>query len=152
MRAPLACPKCQRERRPGEAACARCGLEVDRWDGFAAAPPAHEALDAAWAALLTSWEDNDAHRRFLEAAAHMDALDIAAARYQERRREYPSDARADTGLRRAASLAENLQAARAQAERLRVPGAWLRIVGQLFAAVIVLGLVWALLFVFTRAR
>ncbi len=150
MRAAVICPKCQRERRPDESSCARCGLSSANWDRYA--PGASDVLDEAWADLQTRWNDDDAHRKFLETAAGADALDVAAAHYRSRRDEGRSDARSEQGLRRAASLAENLYAARAQADRMRLPGAWLRIVGQLSAAVIVLGLVWALIFVFTRHR
>jgi len=144
MRMPLVCPKCQREHRPGESACARCGLLVARWESFrdetAPCPP----VDEAWAALQTRWDDDAAHRRFLETAAMADALDLAARLYRRRRQEHPSDARAAEGLRRAASMAESLHAARAAERRPPTPSPLWRIVSLLGAAVVVLSLVWIL--------
>src|SRR5579883_1192808 len=77
-----ACPKCARVRQPGEDACARCGLLVTRWDGFVPDVSPHPLVDAAWEALLASWEDDGAHKRFLELSVSAGALDLAAARYR----------------------------------------------------------------------
>jgi hypothetical protein len=135
-----ACPKCQRERRPGDSACPRCGLVVTRWSGWVATVSAHPVVDDGWRTLRESWEDDAAHRRFLEACAGVDALDLAAARYREELRLHPSSSRAEAGLRRAASLAESLYAQRAQADRIRTASPWFRAVGFVFAGVILLGL------------
>ena len=51
MRPLSSCPKCQRERLPGEDSCARCGLLVTRWEGFAVEDPTHPALDEPWTKL-----------------------------------------------------------------------------------------------------
>jgi hypothetical protein len=106
-----ACPKCQRERRPGEDACARCGLVVTRWEGFAAVSvglAGHPLLDGLWAAVEADWNDGAAHERFLDQAASARRLDVAAARYGAARRTRPGDARAESGLKRAALLVERL--------------------------------------------
>ena len=148
MRVPTTCPKCQRERRPGEEACARCGLLVVRWQGFVPELPSVPEADAAWQALQGEWESADAHRRFLETASALDALDVAAARYREARRDRPGDAKADEGLRRAVSLAESLYAQKAQSARTRMPSGWLRVaglIGAIVVLVVALGLFfWAL--------
>ncbi|MFI5289688.1 MAG: hypothetical protein ACHQ17_08555, partial [Polyangia bacterium] len=69
MRIATSCPKCQRERRPGEDACARCGLLVARWEGFLLELPLLPPVDQAWDELLRAWHDDEAHRRFLQIAA-----------------------------------------------------------------------------------
>lgn len=145
VRVPIVCPKCQRERKPGEDACARCGLLVARWDGFVLELPSVPEVDAAWTALAEAWHDAEAHRRFLELASSLDALDVAAAHYREAKRARPGDPRADDGLRRAVSLAESLYAQKAQAARTRMPSGWLRAAG-LVGAIVVLTVALGLLF------
>jgi hypothetical protein len=145
VRVPIVCPKCQRERKPGEDACARCGLLVARWEGFVLELPSVPEVDAAWKQLQDVWHEADAHRRFLEQASSLDALDVAAARYREAKRERPGDARAEDGLRRAVSLAESLYAQRAQAARTAMPSGWLRVAG-LVGAILVLSVALGLLF------
>jgi hypothetical protein len=146
MRLPVACPKCHTERRPGESACARCGLLVVRWESYrdevAPCPP----VDEAWAALQTRWDDDAAHRHFLEAASRADALDLAARHYRRRKQEHPNDPRAAEGLRRAASMAEHLHAARAAERRPTTPSPLWRLASLFGAAVVVLGLVWIMSF------
>jgi len=147
MRVPPAllgvCPKCQRERKPTEQACARCGLRVDLWEGFRVELPSSPPVDEAWERLKADWHSDDAHRRFLEQAASFDGLDVAAALYREAwrqaRRESSDDPRAQEGLRRAGALAESLYAQKAHAARTRVPSGWIRVAGFLGAIVIILG-------------
>ncbi len=140
---PTVCPKCQRERRPGDDACARCGLTVTRWESFTDEVAAHPALDAAWAELEPRWSDPDAHRRFIELAASADALDLAAAHYRRRLKADSSDERARKGLARAGSLAESLHAARLDAERLRTP-IWLRMAGYLGGGLVAIVLLYGI--------
>lgn len=142
VRLPTHCPKCQRERRPAEDACARCGLLVARWEGFQVEFPSFEPVDTAWAELLKAWEDDGAHRRFLDGAAHAGGLDVAAARYRQILRERPADPRAEGGLRRAASLAENLCAGRAREARAGMPLGLVRVLGLAGAIAVVLGAIW----------
>jgi hypothetical protein len=101
------CPKCRRERRPGEDACARCGLLVTRWEGWVDDAPAHPLLDGLWAACEADWQDAAVHDRFLEQATAAGELDVAAARYRAACRQRPGDARAQAGLKRTLVLVEN---------------------------------------------
>ncbi len=148
---PTVCPKCQRERRPAEDACARCGLAVARWESFTDGVTPHPAIDAAWTDLDARWSDADAHRRFLELAASADALDLAAAHYKKRLGSDPSDERARKGLERAASLAETLHAARIDADRVRAP-IWLRIAGYLGGGLVAIVLLYGLWFAIRGSR
>ena len=145
MTAPTACPKCRRERRPGEDACARCGLLVARWAGFSAgepAPLAHPLLDALWKKVEESWDDEAAHARFLDAAVEERALDLAAARYRAAQDRSPDDARAHAGLERAGLLATQIQM---QAEPVLGPSArWLKLVGLAAAALLLMATMWVL--------
>lgn len=150
VRVSTVCPKCQRERMPAEEACARCGLLVERWEGFSFEIPSLPPIDSAWTDLESRWADDDAHRRFLDLAADLGGLDIAAAHYRKVRDERPSDVRAEHGLRRASNLAQSLYAARAQADRTRTPSGMLRAAGLVGAILVVLGAMWAFYFVFTN--
>jgi hypothetical protein len=132
------CPKCQRERQPGDTSCRRCGLLVEKWEGFIVELPSLPPVDEAWKKLEQTWEDDDAHRRFLDQAAAFDGLDVAAALYRDARRRRPADARAEAGIKRAILLAENLYAAKSQAARTQVPPGWFRVVGLVGAIVVVL--------------
>ena len=142
MRLPTVCPKCQKERLPGEDACARCGLLVARWEGYAVEEPTHPALDEPWRALEAAWDDEAAHARFLELAAAVDALDLAAARYRQRRQADPSDARAERGLGRAVTMAQSLYVARAATERPPRAPMILKLLGTLFAGLILIAAIW----------
>jgi hypothetical protein len=145
VRVSTVCPKCQRERRPGDDACARCGLLLSRWESYSDEVAAHPAIDAAWSALESSWEDADAHRRFLELCAGADGIDLAAAHYRARLRRASDDSRARAGLERALTLVERLHAARVDADRIRTP-LWLRLMGYLAGGLVALVLLWGLLF------
>lgn len=150
MRLPTVCPKCQRERMPGEDSCARCGLLVARWEGFAAEEPTHPALDEPWRALGASWQDEAAHKRFVELAASVDALDIAAALYRQRQRAVPDDTRAADGLARAVSMAQTLYVTRAELERVPGTPVALRLFGTLFAGLILVAAIWAIVLIVRR--
>jgi hypothetical protein len=129
---------------PTAASCPRCGLLVARWQGFALDVPTHPALDQPWEELLRAWDDDTAHARFLEAAASADALDVAAARYRLRRVATPADGRAQKGLEKAANLAQRLYQMRARSERPPKAPIILRIVGTMFAGLILLAALWVL--------
>ena len=150
MRLPTACPKCQRERLPGEDACARCGLLVARWDGFAAEEPTHPALEEPWRALEAAWQDDKAHAALLELAATIDALDVAAARYRRKQLAAPDDERAARGLARAVTMAQTLYVARAKAERPSGAPVILKVVGTMFAGLILLAAVYVVIVTFVR--
>ena len=150
VRLATACPKCQRERIPGEDACARCGLLVTRWEGFALEEPSHPALEEPWQKLEASWHDEGEHARFLELAATVDGLDVAAARYRRRKLAQPDDERAEKGLQRAVNMAHRLYVARAEAERPPRAPVILKIVGTMFAGFILLAAVYAMIVTFHR--
>ncbi len=152
VRLPTACPKCQRERLPGEDACARCGLLVARWEGWAGGEPTHPALEEPWAKLQASWSDDAAHARFVELAATVDALDVAAAHYRRRALAEPGDPRAQHGLQRAVAMAQTLYVARAQAERPPRAPVILKVVGTMFAGLILLAALWVIVVTFTQHR
>lgn len=80
-----ACPKCGREGRAGERACARCGLLVARFGGFAAEQGSGApALDALWERCASAWDDPSAHDRLLDQATRLGLLPALARRYRER--------------------------------------------------------------------
>ena len=143
MRVPMTCPKCQRERLPGQNACVRCGLLVARWDGFVNVEPSLPALDLPWAELQNNWEDAEAHLRFLDLATQLDGLDVAAARYRRITLARPDDERATTGLRQAAERAQRLYVTRAQMERPPRAPAILKLMGTMFAGLILIAALWA---------
>lgn len=145
-----ACPKCQRERLPGEDACARCGLLVARWQGFAVEEPTHPALEEPWQKLQTEWHDDAAHTRFLELASSVDGLDVAAAKYRRRQLATPDDEKAAKGLSRAVNMAQTLYKAKAAAERPPRAPVILKIVGTMFAGLILLAAIYVV--VVTVAR
>jgi hypothetical protein len=144
VRLSTVCPKCQRERLPGEDACARCGLLVARWEGYAIEEPTHPALDTPWVELEANWQSDEAHQKFLELAAACDGLDMAAARYRKRSLADVTDARAKKGVERAVTMAQTLYRARAAAERPPRAPAILKLVGTMFAGFILIAAVWVL--------
>ena len=152
MRLPTVCPKCQHERLPGEDACARCGLLVARWEGFTIEEPTHPALVEPWQKLEETWEDDGAHSRFLELAATVEALDVAAAKYRRRKLAAADDEKAERGLQRAVTMAQTLYVARAKAERPPRTPVILKIVGTMFAGLILLAAIWVVIVTFARHR
>jgi hypothetical protein len=114
---------------------------VARWEGFALDVPTHPALDQPWAELVAAWDDDSAHARFLEAAATADALDVAAARYRQRRQADGEEPRAQKGLERAANLAQRLYQMRARSERPPKAPVVLRVLATIFAGLILMAAV-----------
>jgi len=145
-----ACPKCQRERLPGEDACARCGLLVARWEGFAVEEPSHPALEEPWQTLRANWDDDGAHTRFLELASSVDGLDVAAAKYRRHQQATPGDEKAAKGLSRAVNMAQTLYKARAAAERPPRAPLILKIVGTMCAGLILLAAIYVAVVTFAR--
>jgi hypothetical protein len=144
MSVPPSCPKCQHPRKVGEDACARCGLLVTLWPGWSFERPASPVLDAGWAALEPAWADEAAHARFLELAASVGELELAAARYREVERNRPDDAMARFALGRARLLVERLYAAQALGESHRPVGGWLRGLAIASALVVLASVLWLL--------
>jgi anti-sigma-K factor RskA len=101
----------------GEAACARCGLLVERWDGFAVSedPP---GLAEQWAECVAKWDDAERHDRAVVTAMGAAALPQLARRYRDRLDSGP-DPIAEARLKQIAVLVEH--AARAQSERIVSP-------------------------------
>jgi hypothetical protein len=161
---PPTCPKCGHvaalpcgvggggNAGEGGAACPRCGLLTARFAAFVDEPEAHPVLDARWAALSArlpragvagsavasggAWEDEAAHREFVDEAARQGGLDIAAQRYRQHLRAHPDDPVAKQALARLALLAEQLQRVAAEGERAAA--------GRLRRAADAVTLVWAL--------
>lgn len=146
----MTCPKCQRERRPGDDSCGRCGLLITRWEGFAHVEPTHEALEQPWIELQTAWSDPSAHVRFLELAAMVDGLDVAAARYRRVSLERPDDEVAQTGLRQSVERAHTLYVTRARLERPPRAPAILKLVGTMCAGLIMIVALWTLFHILYR--
>lgn len=118
-----ACPKCGAPRRAESAACPKCGLLVSKWDTFARSVPTPTAtLQAAWEKLQTDWQNEAAHKRFVDFAANQHELDVAAALYRAYADANPSDSRARDGMERTAKIAAVLGGRDA---KIVVPG-WLR--------------------------
>jgi hypothetical protein len=150
MAPPTICPKCNRERLPGEDACSRCGLLVARWASFAAAEaPSHPVLDGLWGKVEESWEDDARHARFLEEAASVGGLELAAHRYRNRLR-HENDARAQAGLERAVKMAIQLQEVTASEPVLGAGARWLKLGVLVAAALLLAATVWVLVVALSR--
>jgi hypothetical protein len=104
----------RRVARPGAVAlaCAACGAEVALPPDAVGAPPPPAAIaatdpadEASWESLLARWDDEAAHRRYLDAQEGLEGLARAGARYREVLAARPADAAAlrgrDEVLRRA---------------------------------------------------
>jgi hypothetical protein len=70
--------------------------------------PAEEAEAAAWSAVVAAWDDEEAHRAYLERPLDLDGLALAGQRYRAVLAERPGDAIAtrcrDEVVRRATVL------------------------------------------------
>jgi nucleotide-binding universal stress UspA family protein len=69
-------------RAPGEAAPAA---------GPAALPPGAEGEAAAWAEVLERWDDETAHRAYLDRFPDLEGLAIAGGRYRAVLAEFPGE-------------------------------------------------------------
>ncbi|MDQ3265017.1 MAG: hypothetical protein M3Y59_15360 [Myxococcota bacterium] len=74
------CPKCISLRRMGGPSCASCGLSFAAFNPEEHSPPA--PLLEAWRVLAQSWEDNDAHDRFLQLSVEEGTLAAAGRLYR----------------------------------------------------------------------
>ncbi len=104
----VACPKCGQPAPEDLAACATCGLVRERFDGFESSQGSHapDALAELWESCRDSWDDLEAHDRFIKAAMVAEAYRYAAARYRQALRENRDDPIARSGLDDVARRAE----------------------------------------------
>ena len=125
------CPKCGHPRGGAEA-CSRCGLVFARWDALTPEDdPPH--LVTAWQALETRWEDDDAHRRFVDRCLAEGALAFAARRYRSR-----DDETARRQLTTLTTIA--VQTLRGVTTRPRLSPRGARLLGLLVLALVLVGL------------
>jgi hypothetical protein len=122
---------------------------VVRWGAYQPLELSDPVVDAAWQKLEGNWHEPQAHARFLEAAAAADSLTVAAARYRQIRDLRPDDARATEGLRRAAQMAATLYQMR-RGPLIPKNYFFFRVIGWLSAGLVVLALLWAVHFLFSR--
>jgi len=112
------CPKCVSPRKENASACGQCGLVFERCRPEDLQPS--EWLVANWKKLVASWEEREAHERFVKDALLQQELLGAGRLYRIRLARKPGDALAVHGrdaLVRAASNPTQL----AQAETDRLP-------------------------------
>jgi hypothetical protein len=145
------CPKCGEPVAASAAACARCGLARDRFDGFAAEVDAEApaALAALWSACEAAWDAPEPHDRFVAAAVVTGSFRFAAARYRQALRARPDDPiaaerLADVGRRAEAALLDAASQPREKPDANKRPYQGALVVLVLLAALIGLGLVYAL--------
>lgn len=143
------CPKCGAERAAAATACGKCGLAVERWDGFAASRDTSipEALTAAWERAVASWSDVAAHEEVMRLVAQHDAYAWAATRYRTR----AGDPIADKLLARIRKAVEitMMSGAQARAKESARPYRGTTLMLVTFVLLIVAGLVYAM---FSRGR
>jgi hypothetical protein len=89
------CPKCIAVRREDEPACASCGLIYACF--VPAEHRASEPLRQAWLAVLSRWDDRDAHDRLLSLAMGRGELAQAGRLYRIRLAQAPEDLYAQRG-------------------------------------------------------
>lgn len=99
------CPKCGNAPVTG-AACARCGLAVERMDGWSEDTQVPDELAAAWAACLADWNDVALHERIASLSLTHSVQPWLARRYRAILRERPDDAIAATRLERVGRIAQ----------------------------------------------
>jgi hypothetical protein len=117
---------------------------VSRWAGWSVDLSGEPQLSALWARLEEAWDDDPRHAAFLDAAAGLGALDLAAAHYREALRRRPGDVRAQAGIDRAVRLALQLQEATGREPALGPGARWLTRAGVALAAALLLATVWVL--------
>jgi hypothetical protein len=102
------CPKCQTAVAEAAENCRSCGLAVANFETFEReADDAPPELAALWDACAADWDNEEAHDRFLEAAARHDAFVYAGRSYRRAAGERGvGDARVASGLARVRRMAE----------------------------------------------
>lgn len=89
------CPKCVSLKRMESPACASCGLLFAFFNPDDHRPPA--AVADAWQTLVSAWEDNAAHDRFLQFASGQGGLAAAGRLYRIQLAHSPDDPYAARG-------------------------------------------------------
>ena len=72
---------------------------------MSAPPPTDDPLDAAWAALLERWDQDEGHRAFVGLAASLERLPDAARRYRAQSSDPARAERAKQGVDRVLAAA-----------------------------------------------
>jgi ribosomal protein L32 len=99
------CPKCGNSPVNG-AACTRCGLAVERMDGWSEDTQVPDEIAAAWAACLAAWTDSGLHDRVASLSLTHSSQPWLARRYRAILRERPDDAIAAARLERVGRIAQ----------------------------------------------
>ena len=108
-RAAPACPKCGRECRLSDVACARCGLLRSRWPTFRSQVAKHPVLDPLWKAAEGSWDEPARHEALHKiAATDWTVLSALSQRYSAILRQRPDDTVARRALDRLLEVAVGL--------------------------------------------
>lgn len=104
----VVCPKCGEPAPEDTAACATCGLVRERYDGFELPQDgdAPDALAELWESCRGSWDDPEAHDRFVKTAMVAEAYRYAAGKYRQALWENPDDSIARSRLDDVARRAE----------------------------------------------
>lgn len=138
------CPKCGAPRRAGAAACASCGLAVDRIAAYTDARDAAvpEAVRGAWARATEAWDDAGRHDQLLRLVATHSCYAWAANRYRTRRGDGVAERQLER-LRRAAE-ATLLASATARPDPTAAPYRATRGVLAILIVAVLVGLVYAM--------
>lgn len=99
------CPKCGLAPVTADA-CSRCGLAVERMEGWHEDTQVPEELAEAWGACLATWSDTAAHERVASLALTHSQQPWLARRYRAILRERPDDTVAADRLDRVARIAQ----------------------------------------------
>jgi hypothetical protein len=141
---PDVCPKCRRQARETDQACARCGLLRTHFATYDPRPPPHPRLDPLWAHALADWEDARRHQALFDVVQSdvigMEALAGLSQRYSAVLRERPDDQIAAAAQERLLQLALRLPS---PADRER-GDLWVKVVRGAFGVILIVIALWLL--------
>lgn len=147
----VACPKCGDPAPEDTAACRKCGLVREQFDGFdtSQGDDASDALAELWESCRDSWDDAEAHDRFVKTAMVGEAYRYAAGKYRQVLREHPDDSIArsrleDVARRAEAALLRSAAAGRYEDDH-KEPYKSVSLLLAVFVALIAMGVVYAVL-------
>lgn len=140
----LLCPKCGSPRRGERAACAGCGLAVDRMAAFTEAREAAvpEVVREAWLRATARWHEPAVHDELLQLAAAHNCYAWVAGRYRTRSADAVAQRQLDR-LRRTAE-ATLLASATARQEATARPYRATRSVLVILIVAVLVGLLYAM--------